>query len=104
MDTIHSSPPIHHQSKTKGFSKLKGTNDYSSEVQHDTRVNYVKSRAPIGTHKAKATWLWQEAQEKLDFALSTLTQQTQGLTTDCHAGNPCDPKERSNGSKSLPND
>ncbi|GJS32479.1 putative RNA-directed DNA polymerase [Tanacetum coccineum] len=36
----------------------------------------------------EATWLWQEAQEKLDFALSTLTQQTQGLTTDCHAGNP----------------
>ncbi|GJW81568.1 hypothetical protein Tco_0145543, partial [Tanacetum coccineum] len=52
----------------------------------------------------EATWLWQEAQEKLDFALSTLTQQTQGLTMDCHAGNPCDPNERSNGSKSLPND
>ncbi|GJU42324.1 hypothetical protein Tco_1195281 [Tanacetum coccineum] len=80
-------------SKTKGFLKLKGTNDYSSEVQHNTRVNYVKSRAPIGYHKQRSHVDMKEAQRKLGITLDLLSKEGQSsLLHGCHAG-ACDARE-----------
>ncbi|GJY72609.1 retrovirus-related pol polyprotein from transposon TNT 1-94 [Tanacetum coccineum] len=47
-DVEASSPPSYLQSKSKGFSKLKGTEDNSSGPYHDGRVKSVISRAFIG--------------------------------------------------------
>ncbi|GJX34024.1 hypothetical protein Tco_0245581 [Tanacetum coccineum] len=68
-----SSPPKLPTVKTKGFSQLRGTKDYSSEVQHNGRVNYVKSRALIGSLKLDGHVDVEKAQKKRGFTLLSLT-------------------------------
>ncbi|GKE14179.1 hypothetical protein Tco_1421756, partial [Tanacetum coccineum] len=52
----------------------------------------------------KHTWMKESTREGVNLHYKYSERKHKCLTTDCHAGNPCDPKERSNGSKSLPND
>ncbi|GJR46810.1 hypothetical protein Tco_1314913 [Tanacetum coccineum] len=73
-----SSPSIHHQSKTKGFSKLDGKIDYSSDHKHDGRVRFVKSSTLIGSLKLRGYAAGRKAQGDVDFTLKALTQQKQG--------------------------
>ncbi|GJZ42185.1 hypothetical protein Tco_0589071 [Tanacetum coccineum] len=67
--------------KTKGFSKLKVKDDNSMALQHNDRVNYVKSRALIDHLSIKATWLWKKAQGKVDFTLGSLRDVAQAVTS-----------------------
>ncbi|GJV60658.1 hypothetical protein Tco_1466758 [Tanacetum coccineum] len=73
----------------------KSTKEAKDSKPKPRKVNYgqasVKERIIVSNHELSLanlsenhTWLWQEAQEKMDFALGSLTQQTQDLTTDCH--------------------
>ncbi|GKE56431.1 hypothetical protein Tco_1495616 [Tanacetum coccineum] len=63
--------------KTKGYSKLKVKDDNSEALQHNGRVNYVKSRALIDHLSIKATWLWKKAQGKVGFTLGSLREVAQ---------------------------
>ncbi|GJS98322.1 hypothetical protein Tco_0819492 [Tanacetum coccineum] len=67
--------------KSKGFCKLKGTEDNSRARLHNGRVNYVKSRALIDHLSIKATWLWKKAQGKVDFTLGSLKEVAQAVTS-----------------------
>ncbi|GKE70757.1 hypothetical protein Tco_1528829 [Tanacetum coccineum] len=79
------------KSKSKGFSKLKGTEDNSSGPYHDGRVKSVISRAPIGSLKQECHVAMKKAQGKGYFALILLSKEAQAVSiTDCHAGNPCE--------------
>ncbi|GJT34695.1 hypothetical protein Tco_0925114 [Tanacetum coccineum] len=79
--TVHYPFQSYHQSKTKGFSKLKGTNDYSSEVQHDGRVRCVKSSTLIGSLKLEGHVAMKKAQGEVGFTLLSLTKQAQAVTS-----------------------
>ncbi|GKD83269.1 hypothetical protein Tco_1350108 [Tanacetum coccineum] len=67
--------------KTKGYSKLKVKDDNSDALQHNGRVNYVKSRAIIDHLSIKATWLWKKAQGKVDFTFGSLRDVAQAITS-----------------------
>ncbi|GJW44390.1 hypothetical protein Tco_0073189 [Tanacetum coccineum] len=67
--------------KTKGFSKLKVKDDNSKALQHNGRVNYVKSRALIDHLSIKATWLWKKAQGEVGFTLGSLREVAQAVTS-----------------------
>ncbi|GJX22480.1 hypothetical protein Tco_0226925 [Tanacetum coccineum] len=71
--------------KTKGYSKLKVKDDNSEALQHNGRVNYVKSRALIDHLSIKATWLWKKAQGKVDFTLGSLREVAQAVTSSMTA-------------------
>ncbi|GJW86548.1 hypothetical protein Tco_0161888 [Tanacetum coccineum] len=67
--------------KSKGFCKLKGTEDNSRARLHNGRVNYVKSRALIDHLSIKATWLWKKAQGEVGFTLGSLREVAQAVTS-----------------------
>ncbi|GKC84509.1 hypothetical protein Tco_1140226 [Tanacetum coccineum] len=59
--------------------KVKDNN--SKALQHNGRVNYVKSRAIIDHLSIKATWLWKKAHGKVDFTLGSLRDVAQAVTS-----------------------
>ncbi|GKD61451.1 hypothetical protein Tco_1298960 [Tanacetum coccineum] len=67
--------------KSKGFCKLKGTEDNSRARLLNARVNYVKSRALIDHLSIKATWLWKKAQGEVGFTLGSLREVAQAVTS-----------------------
>ncbi|GKA72348.1 hypothetical protein Tco_0778564, partial [Tanacetum coccineum] len=73
----------------------------SSDQEQDGKDKSVKSSSLIGSLMPRGL---KEAQEMMMFALDHSHNEHKGHIKDCQLGNPCDPKERSNGSKSLPND
>ncbi|GJY14911.1 hypothetical protein Tco_0385333 [Tanacetum coccineum] len=96
-----SKPKFNHAVKSKGFFKLKGGKDNSEALQHNGKDKSVKSSSLIGSLMPCGL---KEAQEMIIFALDHSHNKHKGHIKDCQLGNPCDPKETSNGSKSLPND
>ncbi|GJU88479.1 hypothetical protein Tco_1300902 [Tanacetum coccineum] len=77
--------PSYPQVKTKGYSKLKVKDDNSEALQHNGRVNYVKSRALIDHLSIKATWLWKKAQGEVGFTLGSLREVAQAVTSSMTA-------------------
>ncbi|GKB56147.1 hypothetical protein Tco_0912333 [Tanacetum coccineum] len=67
--------------KTKGFLKLRGKKVYSSAIQPNGRDSSVKSRAIIGLLKHRAHAAMKETQRGVGFALNTLTQLAQAVTS-----------------------
>ncbi|GJU47159.1 hypothetical protein Tco_1204425 [Tanacetum coccineum] len=65
--------------KTQNVSK--NSFKFQEALQHNGRVNYVKSRALIDHLSIKATWLWKKAQGKVDFTLGSLRDVAQAVTS-----------------------
>ncbi|GJU64773.1 reverse transcriptase domain-containing protein [Tanacetum coccineum] len=63
------------------IDKIDVKDDNSEALQHNGRVNYVKSRALIDHLSIKATWLWKKAQGEVGFTLGSLREVAQAVTS-----------------------